>query len=79
MTADELAVWVTASCERQGIPVKITDRRVITEVAALLTDGTVRAPTRGEAGSGRTPRTTTPATPAQPEQDQTRVLPKRRR
>ena len=36
LTPDQLAVFVAASCERQGVPVKVTDVRVLGSVATLL-------------------------------------------
>lgn len=41
MTPDQLAVFVAESCERQGVPLKVTDARVLADVAILL---------RGDAG-----------------------------
>ena len=38
----EFAAWVTESCERHGVPVKVSDARVVAEVAVLLSGGTVR-------------------------------------
>ncbi|MEU9806880.1 hypothetical protein [Mycobacterium sp. NPDC050853] len=32
----DFTAWLTASCERQGVPVTITDPGVITQVATLL-------------------------------------------
>ncbi|SKD28435.1 Uncharacterised protein [Mycobacteroides abscessus subsp. massiliense] len=32
----EFTAWLTDSCERQGVPVTITDPAVITQVATLL-------------------------------------------
>lgn len=32
----EFTAWLTASCERQGVPVRVTDPAVMTQVAALL-------------------------------------------
>ncbi|EIU34266.1 hypothetical protein MA5S0708_0011 [Mycobacteroides abscessus 5S-0708] len=32
----QFTAWLTASCERQGVPVTITDPAVIGQVAALL-------------------------------------------
>lgn len=32
----EFTAWLTASCERQGVPVSIADPAVITQVVALL-------------------------------------------
>ncbi len=46
MTDEAFAAWVTASCERQGVPVKVTDVRVVAEVAALLSGGTARPPAK---------------------------------
>jgi hypothetical protein len=42
LTPEAVAAWVAASCERQGVPVKITDARVIGHVASLLSDGRAR-------------------------------------
>lgn len=42
LTPEELAAWVTASCERQNVPVKITDDDAVAKVAALLSDGRAR-------------------------------------
>ena len=36
LTAHEFAVWVAASCERSGVPVKITDSKALHDVAVLL-------------------------------------------
>ncbi|BAX96708.1 hypothetical protein MSTE_01379 [Mycobacteroides stephanolepidis] len=32
----EFTAWLHASCERQGVPVTVTDPAVITQVATLL-------------------------------------------
>jgi hypothetical protein len=34
--AQRIAAWVERSCAEQGVPVKITDRRVLAQVAELL-------------------------------------------
>jgi hypothetical protein len=34
--AERIEAWVTRSCQEQEVPVKITDRRVLAEVAELL-------------------------------------------
>jgi hypothetical protein len=34
--ADAVRLWVEESCERQGVPVKISDPRVLAEVGCLL-------------------------------------------
>ena len=34
--AQRLVAWVERSCAEQGVPVKITDRRVLAQVAELL-------------------------------------------
>jgi hypothetical protein len=39
----EFITWLTASCERQGVPVTITDPTVITQVATLLGPPTQQA------------------------------------
>lgn len=47
LTPEELAEFVERSCEASGVPVKVTDARVIDDVAALLAAGT--------GGDGRQP------------------------
>ena len=42
LTSTEFAAWVTASCVRQGVPVKVTDSVVVARVAVLLSGGTIR-------------------------------------
>lgn len=32
----DVAAWVAVSCARQGVPVKVTDARVVARVAVLL-------------------------------------------
>jgi hypothetical protein len=39
----EFIAWLTASCERQGVPVTVTDPTVITQVATLLRPHTQQA------------------------------------
>jgi hypothetical protein len=34
--AARIEAWVEASCAEQGLPVKVTDRRVLAEVTELL-------------------------------------------
>jgi hypothetical protein len=34
--AERIEAWVRDSCAEQGLPVKITERRVVAEVAELL-------------------------------------------
>lgn len=36
LTRGELAAWVTASCQEQGVPVKVTHPSVIRQVGTLL-------------------------------------------
>jgi hypothetical protein len=36
---DEVAAWVQASCQAQGVPVHVTDTVVLRDVAALLGAG----------------------------------------
>ncbi|MCD2263959.1 hypothetical protein K3888_14760 [Dietzia aurantiaca] len=35
-TREELAAWVTASCQEQGVPVKVTHPSAIRQVGVLL-------------------------------------------
>ena len=39
LTGDDLAAFVAASCDRSGVPVKVTDRGAIGQVAVLLGRG----------------------------------------
>jgi hypothetical protein len=36
LTPEQLAAFVAESCDRQGVPVKVTDLRVLANVATLL-------------------------------------------
>ena len=36
LTPEQLTVFVADSCERQGVPVKVRDVRVLADVATLL-------------------------------------------
>lgn len=37
LSDEQLAAWVIASCQAQGVPVKVTEARVVEHVRALLT------------------------------------------
>ncbi|GAB2767856.1 hypothetical protein GCM10027020_20870 [Nocardioides salsibiostraticola] len=50
LTDEELAAWVTASCEAQGVPVRVTDPTVVRRVGTLL--GAATAGTRARKRSG---------------------------
>lgn len=52
LTGEALAAWVAASCERQGVPLRVADAGVVRRVAVLL--GGAR-PDAGEARTGRAP------------------------
>jgi len=47
LTGDELAAFVTRSCERQGVPVFVTDAAVLARVTALLGAGPPAPPKAG--------------------------------
>ena len=51
LTPEDVAAWLVASCAEQGVPVLVTDPRVLATVAALLA-GPVAAPDRAERGRG---------------------------
>lgn len=36
LSGDGLAAWVAASCERSGVPLKITDSKALHDVVVLL-------------------------------------------
>mgnify|MGYP001331189652 CR=1 FL=1 len=42
LSPEDLAAWVAASCEAQGVPEHVTDPLVVSRVSALL--GQARAP-----------------------------------
>ena len=37
LTAEAVAAWVTASCQAQGVPVKVSEARTVEQVRVLLT------------------------------------------
>lgn len=47
LSSDELADFVARSCERQGVPVFVTDAAVLARVAALLGAGPPAPPKAG--------------------------------
>lgn len=51
LSGDELAAWVVASCERQGVPVKVTDAVVVSRVVVLLGGRGERAGSVAERGA----------------------------
>lgn len=60
VSREEVAVWLAASCQAQGVPVLVTDARVLGEVAALL------APAVGGSVSARQRGAGCPASASQP-------------
>ena len=42
LSDDEFATWVSNSCARHGVPVKVTDARIVADVAVLLSGGASR-------------------------------------
>ena len=54
VTPEAVREWVEASCVAQGVPVKVSDGRVVKEVALLLAEGAVRRARRASRGRGRT-------------------------
>lgn len=57
LATPDFVAWVTASCLRHGVPIKVTDAMVVADVAALLTDGRARkeAKRRRPPGPSETP------------------------
>lgn len=52
----ELAAWVAASCQRHGVPLKVTDAGVVSRVAVLLSGKTAHpAASAGGRRSGSEP------------------------
>lgn len=57
VSPEAVAAWLSASCAEQGVPVVITDPRVLAKVAALLAppapsgDGQIRQTARTRSGS----------------------------
>lgn len=62
LSGDDLAAFVAASCDRSGVPVKVTDPGVVRSVTVLLT-GTAAAAggSRRRAGRSDTPDEIDPA------------------
>lgn len=52
LSNEKLALWVAASCSASGVPVKITDTRVLAQVAVLLTGRGPGSPQGAEADTG---------------------------
>lgn len=42
-TREQVATWVKASCDRQGVPVVVTDPSLVADVVVLLTGRVARA------------------------------------
>ena len=55
LTGDALVGWVTRSCLAQGVPVKVTDGRVIDRMRVLLS-GRPEGPGRGASTAGTSGR-----------------------
>ena len=53
LTDDQVAAFVTASCAAQGVPVKVTDSKVLGDVVVLLGGGGRSDGPASEAGPGR--------------------------
>jgi hypothetical protein len=56
LSDEELAAWVAASCQAQGVPVKVSEARTVEQVRVLLTGQagrTAPARTRGRSGPAR--------------------------
>lgn len=49
----EVAEWVSATCEAQGVPVRVTDPDVVRSVAVLLSGRAAGPQPRGSAGGAR--------------------------
>jgi hypothetical protein len=66
VSAEQVAAWLAASCAGQGVPVLVTDPRVLADVAALLSaqgaPGSARSAGRGRsAGMSDPPDGSDPA------------------
>lgn len=56
LSDEQLAAWVVASCQAQGVPVKVSEGRVVEQVRVLLTGQvgrTAPARTRGRSAPAR--------------------------
>lgn len=42
-TREQVEAWVRASCERQGVPVVVTDPKAVADVVVLLTGREARS------------------------------------
>lgn len=63
----EFIAWLTASCERNNVPVTVTDPTIIARIATLLGAGCPARSTPRTRRSGRTRPISTPKTPEAPE------------
>lgn len=53
LTPEQIRDWLVSSCERQGVPVTITDPRIVADVAVLLSGRAPRPPAGGTGGQSR--------------------------
>jgi hypothetical protein len=60
VSPEQVAAWLAASCQAQGVPVLVTDARVLGRVAALLTPAAGGPASARQRGKGR------PAAASQP-------------
>lgn len=64
LTGEAVASWVTASCQAQGVPVKVIDARTVEQVRVLLTgQGGRTAPARQRGRSAPAGRSQPPERP----------------
>ena len=64
LTAEAVAAWVTASCQAQGVPVKVSEARTVEQVRVLLTGHAGRtAPARQRGRSAPAGRSQPPERP----------------
>ncbi len=59
-SADQVAQWVLASCQSQGVPVKVSDAAVLKRVGVLLGSG---SPATGRVETGRAHAAAAASTP----------------
>lgn len=53
VSPEQVAAWLAASCQAQGVPVVVTDARVLGQVAALLTPAAGGPAAARQRGKGR--------------------------
>lgn len=63
LSPERVAAWVLASCQAQGVPLKVTDRTVVEQVSSLFGGASGRTAPARQRGEGAPQAPPTAATP----------------